>query len=477
MKKKMIIEKNDEIMILFDNLVAVRSHTGNKWMIIDTTGNLICDEAEDCHQFMFKVGLDGKYGVMNKIEGAFTGCKYDKATCHYAIDYRMADIWLNNKQGFVDARCKRIVPIKYDFIDPFENGLARVTIDNKYGFVDKNGKEVIPLLYDDAQTDYEGDLLWVQIHGKYGFINTAGGEVIPLHFDEAKPFSEEMAAVKVGKKWGYINKAGVEVIPPSYTNVMRFVNGKALVCKGKKVVQIDKKGKIIRRLYNFVRFVYGETYLLVEHEGKQGIINNEGNTIVVPQYDKIINPGFWKYYTIALEGKYGVVDDKGNEIVPPIYDAVESQVFVDNDLVLVTLNGKQLFINKEGNESINTRNSCICGSPVMLPCRSEEIQTFDAAGFAGIKIDGKWGIVNRKGLLIVACDYDEVDTGVFSARKGNSRHRFYPNGQEMNEWNLLVEQMIEDENKMIEAESLCADTEVSEEEAAEVINWLIKNGL
>lgn len=256
------------------------------------------------HQRIFKVGLNGKYGLMNKAEKAFTGLKYDIVSCHYAADYRIADVWLNYKHGFVDVHCNEIVPFKYDCIDSFENGFARVSIDDKYGFIYLNGDEVIPPRYDDAQTHFSDEFIWVQINGKYGFINTTGDIVIPLLFDGAKPFSDGMAAVKTGNKWGYINKAGVEVIPPLYEHAMRFANGKALVCEGEKVVQIDKKGEELQRLYNFVRFVFCESEILVTHKGKQGIIDDRGNIIIVPQYDEIKNPGFGSYYTAILDGKY-----------------------------------------------------------------------------------------------------------------------------------------------------------------------------
>ena len=66
-----------------------------------------------------------------------------------------------------------VVPIKYDLIGGFREGLAQVGLKGKYGFVDTTGKEVVPLKYDSTGSFREG-LAEVSLNGKSGKIDRAG---------------------------------------------------------------------------------------------------------------------------------------------------------------------------------------------------------------------------------------------------------------------------------------------------------------
>lgn len=50
------------------------------------------------------------------------------------------------KWGFINAKGKEIVSIKYDRADNFREGFSRVRLGKKWGFVNLKGKEAIPLI-------------------------------------------------------------------------------------------------------------------------------------------------------------------------------------------------------------------------------------------------------------------------------------------------------------------------------------------
>ncbi len=71
----------------------------------------------------------------------------------------MAQVWKMDKGvGFINKDGVEIIPcgLKYDRIESFVDGLARVDKDMKYGFIDTRGREVIPLEYDYAENFSEG---------------------------------------------------------------------------------------------------------------------------------------------------------------------------------------------------------------------------------------------------------------------------------------------------------------------------------
>lgn len=76
-------------------------------------------------------------------------------------------------------------------------------------------------------------------------MNPAGEIVIPLRFDEVRPFSEGVAAVRVGSKWGAVDKSGTLVVEARFADAPRFSDGRAAVRRGTKYVYIDPTGKIV----------------------------------------------------------------------------------------------------------------------------------------------------------------------------------------------------------------------------------------
>ena len=76
--------------------------------------------------------------------------------------------------------------MKYDYIDDFSEGLAKVFIgeidefgdikEGKYGYINKEGKEVIPLKYDYIYP-FENGKAKVELNGEEFYINTKGERV------------------------------------------------------------------------------------------------------------------------------------------------------------------------------------------------------------------------------------------------------------------------------------------------------------
>jgi len=110
---------------------------------------------------------------------------------------------------------------------------------------------------------------------------------IQSQFDDAQPFSEGLAAVKVGRRWGYINRAGTIVINPRFDRVSRFSEGLAAVWAGDifggKWGYISKSGNyVIQPQFNDAHpFSEG---LAAVNIGKWGYINHLGQMIINPQF-------------------------------------------------------------------------------------------------------------------------------------------------------------------------------------------------
>ena len=76
------------------------------------------------------------------------------------IPYRKGLKW-----GFCDSRKNLLIPLKYEEVELFSEGLAGVKFNDKWGFVDETGREVIPVKYDEVLGFGEG-LAGVSLDGK-----------------------------------------------------------------------------------------------------------------------------------------------------------------------------------------------------------------------------------------------------------------------------------------------------------------------
>ena len=170
---------------------------------------------------------------------------------------------------------KTIIKYKYDDVDHFSSGLARVKLNEVWGYIDKAGQEVIPLKYDFAD-NFNDDFAKIGIKGKYGFVDKIGGEIISPKYDNVEKFSNGLAKVEFNKKYGFIDKTGNEIIPIYHDSIGCFKNGFAIVKSNEKYGYINIEGEIIIPCkFDYANdFVNG--YAAVRLAESTGIIDSNG---------------------------------------------------------------------------------------------------------------------------------------------------------------------------------------------------------
>lgn len=104
-----------------------------------------------------------------------------------------------------------------------------------------------------SRAEQDSGLCLAKVGGKYGYVNRAGSVAIEARFDDAMPFSEGLAAVRLGDaeegKWGYIDTSGRFVIEPRFAGASFFSEGLAAVTVDDffdgKQGYIDRRGEIV----------------------------------------------------------------------------------------------------------------------------------------------------------------------------------------------------------------------------------------
>ncbi|MCT4541943.1 MAG: WG repeat-containing protein [Vallitalea sp.] len=317
--------------------------------------------------------IQPKYNIANDFHEGFAGVgiKKDKDS--------------NIKYGYIKKDGTYLVYPKYNYISDYSNGYAIVGIgeghDAKYGVIDKSGKIVIDIKYNMVRNDYL----------RYGIIryqnkNNLYGMFIP----------------KLNKKIQakYNNIYGSE----KYIITSKIVNGKEKIG-----LFFKDNGKIIEPIFEDIHCMneyifdkYGVGYtinrkgIIVEKDGKFGILDLSGNYIVDIKYDEIetirTNSLIGK-----INGKKQILKLDGTLLINENYDDV--RVFNWRSDYIVTSNGKKGILKKNGDYLVTPKYDKICN--------------FDKNGYAKVICNGKEGIININGEVVLDTFYN-IYTDIYS---------------------------------------------------------------
>lgn len=206
-----------------------------------------------------------------------------------------------------------------------------------------------------------------------------------------------------------------------------------------------------------VEEVIEEKYFISVIDEKVGVVDNNGNTVIQPQYDEIQIPNpskpifvcfydynqeketyrtkvinnqgtelFTKYNTVeAIElvdidtnmpyeksvlkyktdGEWGLIDLKGNVVAQAKYDSIEGLRNKEGEL-LISKNGKYGVINTKGAELIETKYDYISGDEYYT-----QEEKYGLSGYIlGVKTENgyRYGYMNCKRKILLKAEYNEI---------------------------------------------------------------------
>lgn len=229
--------------------------------------------------------------------------------------------------------------------------------------------------------------------GKWGYVDEGLNIKIPLRYDEAGIFSDNgRAFVKENNKYGYYDLKGNIVIPIKYSSGWYFQdNGLAPVCIEKnKCGFIDKDGKeLISTIYNDTKLGQLDNIVAVKNNLNWAFFDNTGKQLTDFIFDNV--------YT-----NYKQVKNK------------EKDTFFENGAVLVLRKRKYEFLNKKFR-------------PAFTEYQYDLATPFDTNGNAVVKRQGKLGVINLLGKIILPFEkdfiepFEKYDTGKIDSYKSKSK--------------------------------------------------------
>lgn len=111
----------------------------------------------------------------------------------------------------------------------------------------------------------------------------------------------------------------------------------------------------------------------------------------------------------GANGKFGFKNSQGAIVIPALYEESYNYKF-QFGMMRVFLNGNTGFIDSVGK--------------LIIPFKKWHIDEFDQLGFSEVMISEKFGVMNRKGVIVIPCKYSliylsEDRTGLIRAKLGD----------------------------------------------------------
>lgn len=249
-------------------------------------------------------------------------------------------------------------------------------------------------------------------HQRLGVFNNQHGlPVTPMEFLDIRlsDFNKDSLPVArcvfIGGKHGLINDRG-RVVARNYAYIGKFVDGKARATKKGKL-EVDLKGEIERYIspareyyralianYTFdqdddLRLFreFNSTGRLQCMQPKWGYIDSTGSVVVDFQYEHAS-----RYHrnraVVIKEGKQGILDGEGQELLSPQYDGFDILANTDSTLYLI-------------HQEQQWRGAVDTLGQLIFPAQYIQVRNYQEDRIAVQDTTGAWGFLDKKGQVVV----------------------------------------------------------------------------
>ncbi|SJZ78453.1 WG containing repeat-containing protein [Chitinophaga eiseniae] len=258
----------------------------------------------------------------------------------------------------------------------FTNGLARIVTKEKSWFIDTTGQKVfdkIVAVYHPVDSIVEGSI----------YSNT----------------EKNMLIVSSNGKKGLVNEKGQWVLKPEYDTLEVRFNTYLAVYRQGKMTYADTWGKLLVPLQFEQVGILDDDRYDVKQQGKWGIYDVRRQQLVIPavydEFDYCGGCGRKSDYLYAKKnGRWGIISAANEELVPFAFDHSHSRMRSDEWVCSFRQNGKDVVVNIPRKK--------VYGEP--LYSQMEVI----GDGMLKLQKDGHFGLINRQGEQVLDFVYDDI---------------------------------------------------------------------
>lgn len=338
------------------------------------------------------------------------------------------------KFGLADKKATMVVPIEMDSIAEFYKTFI-VKRKNLYGVIDANGQKLLSIAYP--------KILFAHPVLPYAFVQNAKKSVVLLDIKDEKVLYQDIKRTavfengiifKTNDKFGVAFQEGIS--PVIYDSIFRTPT---------EFQTLNKSVKNQGVVWQTNSFFQRVPFFTVMQNGKQGLMNAQGELVFQPEYDATayregnpfalvkkgtlfgiyfpkskvsttveyakVNSTAYQYVFATKDNKAGIFNDEGNIVLPFAYDdtSISHRVGIGFE---ASKNGKRGMVNFNNEE--------------IIPFEFDDIDTFfenELKGFFRVEKERRFGVVSSQGKLIIPTQYDWISSelGVFKVGLNSPR--------------------------------------------------------
>ena len=346
---------------------------------------------------------------------------------HIAVDFQytrtgsfndgLAWVYTPEGTGYIDQSGQFVIPPRFDRAFDFEDGIARVQENNEYGLINTLGQYIKRPRFLDIQPFNQAGLAIVKYGNhqiRYGLIDRRGSMLTKQAFRDIQPFQEGLAAARYRNGWGYLDTTGQLVIEDQFSKASGFSEGRAAVQMDGDCGYVNRAGQLVVPCqYSKCRDFKGGKAVVYQGMRRAGLLDRSGEVLIEPSVNRLIN--FQEGRGLVRDDKYRFyyITEQASH-----YDGYYQRASEFNHgVAVVQVNGKWGIINQKGIE--------------IIPPKYDKIESFEN-GFAKVRIQGFNGLASLEGELIVQPDYEYISyagEGLFRVEKGDKVGYFDMEGE------------------------------------------------
>lgn len=457
---KVLNERKEEILTNYQNVEPIRLQNissdlmyeksvlkyeqDGKLGLIDFEGKRITKPIyESIEGLPYKEGellvkQDGKYGVINIKGNKLVDAKYDQITVdgYYTSEnnYKFAGYIVSNttdegyRYGYINHDGKLLLEPEYNQLSRVigitddENAYILCAKNGQFGVM-KNDEELIPNEYQSIEYDESNKLFTIEKSKKYGIANLDGNIIVPTEYSQIDITGIYLYAQNSQGITVY-NTSGTQANIDTSIAILNTSNEKYKIRidnrNGTKYGVINEEGEqVIEEKYNYIEYLFDDYFIASNEQSKLGVIDDHDNVKI-----ELNNDALQK-----IEGTNVIQASTTADNVTKLYskDMTElcqmtnAKVELKNNYIKISNDDDTRYFDKDGKELKNTEvypNNTLFAKKendkwgftdkngnTVVEAKYDKVTEFNEYGFAGVKLDGKWGVVNSKGEEVLTPTY------------------------------------------------------------------------
>lgn len=408
----------------------------NKYGLISLENKIITKPIYDSIKAInYKEGMllveeNAKFGAINIKGKVIIKPEYDQITVDnyynaetmykasgFVVKKKVEDSY---KYGYINSNGKVLLDTQYteisrinEIIDD-KNIFLLVFKDGQAGIV-KNNKTILNYEYEDISYNAYNNMFVIQRNAKNGIADIKGKIIIQPEYDSIMFGGIYINAVK-NNEITILDLQGNKIENDNIYAKLPTNNNNYYITIDKDEVYrvVDKEDNIkIDNNYTYIEHIKDE-YFIVYKDGKNGIIDLSGKSIADLKYNSIFKIAGTEIIQANINNTNNItlLNDEMKIVCNMNNASIEKEdnyfkVFSNNDIKYFDNNGNEISYkqiepnNKIYARKINEKWGFVNEENKLIINNEYDMVTeFNKYGFAGIKKDGKWGVINLKGEII-----------------------------------------------------------------------------